>query len=65
MKAEVVRHPGRDPKDNPRFVVTDLDLSPAFVPLVWISLQLGKGLLNVPGGRASDRYGRKRVLALS
>ncbi len=45
--------------------LTDLGLAPAFVPLVWISLQLGKGLLNVPGGRASDRYGRKRVLALS
>jgi hypothetical protein len=24
IKAEVVRHPGRDPKDNPRFVVTNL-----------------------------------------
>ncbi|MFQ5830854.1 MAG: IS1380 family transposase [Candidatus Methylomirabilia bacterium] len=24
MKAEVVRHPGRSPKDNPRFVVTNL-----------------------------------------
>lgn len=24
MKAEVVRHPGRPPKDNPRFVVTNL-----------------------------------------
>jgi len=24
MKAEVVRHPGRDPKNNPRFVVTNL-----------------------------------------
>ncbi|MDI1482817.1 MFS transporter [Polyangium sp. y55x31] len=45
--------------------MSDLGLSPAFVPIVWISLQFGKGLLNVPGGRASDRYGRKRVLALS
>lgn len=45
--------------------MTDLGLDAAFVPLVWISLQLGKGLLNVPGGRASDKYGRKRVLALS
>jgi MFS family permease len=35
------------------------------IPLAWISLQLGKGLLNVAGGRASDRYGRKRVLALA
>jgi len=45
--------------------LTDLGLNTAFVPIVWISLQLGKGLLNVPGGRASDKYGRKRVLALS
>jgi hypothetical protein len=28
FKAEVVRHPGRDPKDNPRFVVTNLKQSP-------------------------------------
>lgn len=27
-KAEVVRHPGRDPKDNPRFVITNLTRSP-------------------------------------
>jgi MFS family permease len=26
---------------------------------------LAKGLLNVPGGRASDKFGRKRVLAIS
>jgi len=28
IKAEVVRHPGRKPKDNPRFVVTNLPQSP-------------------------------------
>jgi Transposase DDE domain group 1 len=28
IKAEVVRHPGREPKDNPRFVVTNLKASP-------------------------------------
>ncbi len=28
IKAEVVRHPGREPKDNPRFVVTNLIHSP-------------------------------------
>ena len=28
IKAEVVRHPGREPKDNPRFVVTNLAHSP-------------------------------------
>ncbi len=31
LKAEVVRHPGRDPKDNPRFVVTNLKQSPRWV----------------------------------
>ncbi|MFO0762950.1 MAG: MFS transporter [Byssovorax sp.] len=44
--------------------MADLGLDKALIPLAWISLQLGKGLLNVAGGRASDRYGRKRVLAL-
>ena len=28
IKAEIVRHPGREPKDNPRFVVTNLTASP-------------------------------------
>ena len=28
IKAEVVRHPGRDPRDNPRFVVTNLTRAP-------------------------------------
>ena len=37
--------------------LTDLGLDTALVPLAWISLQLGKGLLNVPGGRASDGSG--------
>lgn len=31
FKAEVVCHPGREPKDNPRFVVTNLKSTPAFV----------------------------------
>ncbi len=31
MKAEVVRHPGRDPKDNPRFVITNLRQAPQWV----------------------------------
>lgn len=44
-----------------RFV--DLGLAEAWIPLVWMGLQLGKGALNVPGGRVSDRYGRARVLA--
>jgi len=43
--------------------LTGLGLDDALVPLAWISLQLGKGLLNVPGGRLSDRLGRRPVLA--
>jgi hypothetical protein len=31
IKAEVVRHPGRDPKNNPRFVVTNLPDEPEAV----------------------------------
>jgi hypothetical protein len=31
MKAEVVRHPGRDPKNNPRFVITNLAARPEAV----------------------------------
>jgi Transposase DDE domain group 1 len=31
IKAEVVRHPGRDPKNNPRFVVTNLTGAPEAV----------------------------------
>jgi hypothetical protein len=31
IKAEVTCHPGREPKDNPRFVVTNLPQSPAFL----------------------------------
>jgi len=31
VKAEVVRHPGRDPKENPRFVVTNVPGSPRWI----------------------------------
>ena len=31
IKAEVTRHPGRDPKDNPRFVVTNMAQTPRWV----------------------------------
>lgn len=43
--------------------LTSLGLDVALVPVAWVSLQLLKGLFNVPGGRASDRFGRRRVLA--
>jgi hypothetical protein len=31
IKAEATRHPGRDPKDNPRFVVTNITQAPRWV----------------------------------
>jgi len=31
VKAEVVRHPGREPKENPRFVVTNLAQTPKWI----------------------------------
>jgi hypothetical protein len=31
IKAEVVRHPGREPKDNPRFVIANLPHSPQWI----------------------------------
>jgi hypothetical protein len=31
IKAEVVRHEGREPKDNPRFVITNLKTSPRWI----------------------------------
>lgn len=31
VKAEVVRHPGREPKENPRFVVTNLPHTPQWI----------------------------------
>jgi Transposase DDE domain group 1 len=35
MKAEVVRHPGRDPKNNPRFVITNLAAPPEVIYQVY------------------------------
>lgn len=43
----------------------DLGLDDALAPIAWVSLQLAKGLLNVPGGVASDKLGRRRVLAIA
>ena len=40
FKAEVVRHPGRDPRDNPRFVVTNLTRAPRRL-YEWIYCQRG------------------------
>jgi len=37
----------------------------AWLPIAWLSLQLGKSLLNAPGGALADRWGPRRVLVAS
>ncbi|MGZ5966115.1 MAG: MFS transporter [Polyangiales bacterium] len=39
-----------------------LGLPIAWIPIAWVTLQLGKSLLNVPGGALADRLGPRRVL---
>lgn len=43
----------------------DLGLDAAYVPLVWLALSGAKSLANIPGGRAADRFGRKRTLLVA
>jgi MFS family permease len=38
--------------------LVDLGLAAQWIPLAWISLNTSKALLNVPGGKISDRFGR-------
>lgn len=45
--------------------MTDLGLDVALVPIAWVSLQLGKSLSNIPGGKLADRFGRKRALSVA
>lgn len=42
----------------------DLGLPRWLAPVAWMSLQLGKALLNVPGGKAADRFGRRPLLLI-
>jgi Transposase DDE domain group 1 len=64
LKAEVVRHPGRHPKNNPRFVVTHLPDPPAAV----YQVDCGRGdlenrLQERHQGLAMDRTSGHRFLA--
>ena len=64
IKAEVVRHPGRDPKNNPRFVVTNLPDDPEAV----YQFYCGRGdvenrLKELHHGLEMDRTSCSRFLA--
>jgi len=64
IKAEVVRHPGRDPKNNPRFVVTNLTEAPETV----YQFYCGRGdvenrLKELHHGLEMDRTSCERFLA--
>ena len=64
IKAEVVRHPGRDPKNNPRFVVTNLPDPPEAV--YWLYCQRGdveNRLKELHHGLEMDRTSCSRFLA--
>jgi len=41
--------------------MVDLGLSAGLVPIAWVSLNASKAVLNIAGGRLSDRFGRKRA----
>jgi MFS family permease len=43
----------------------DLGLPVALSPLVWLTLNATKAATNIPGGRLSDRMGRKKTLGLA
>jgi hypothetical protein len=64
IKAEVVRHPGRAPKNNPRFVVTNLPDPPEAV--YWLYCQRGdveNRLKELHHGLEMDRTSCSRFLA--
>ncbi len=45
--------------------INDLGLDAAWLPIVWLSLNLTKSLTNLPGGRLADRIGRARTLTFA
>jgi len=44
---------------------TEIGISAAWLPIMWLSLSLAKTASNMPGGWIADRYGRKRTLVFA
>jgi Transposase DDE domain group 1 len=64
IKAEVVRHPGRPPKNNPRFVVTNLTQTPAHVYQVYRERgDVENRIKELKDGLALDRLSCSRFLS--
>jgi hypothetical protein len=64
IKAEVVRHPGRDPKNNPRFVVTNLTDEPETVYEIYCQRgDVENRLKELHYGLEMDRTSCSRFLA--
>jgi hypothetical protein len=64
IKAEVVRHPGRAPKNNPRFVVTNLTAPPAVVYALYCQRgDVENRLKELHHGLEMDRTSCSRFLA--
>ena len=64
IKAEVVRHPGRDPKNNPRFVVTNLPHRPERVYAIYCQRgDVENRLKELHDGLALDRTSCSRFWA--
>ena len=63
MKAEVVRHAGRDPKNNPRFVVTNLPHTPEHVYTIYRQRgDVENRIKELKAGLALDRLSCSRFL---
>src|SRR5215470_8606958 len=64
IKAEVVRHPERDPKNNPRFVVTNLPHTPAHVYQLYRERgDVENRIKELKDGLALDRLSCSRFLS--
>ena len=63
IKAEVVRHPGRTPKNNPRFVVTNLPHTPQHVYEIYCARgDVENRIKELKAGLALDRLSCSRFL---